>query len=465
MANDKPARIGVRHLICALAAIAAVALAVVEPPAGVTATGMQAAAITLVAIALFATALIPEFFTAIVFMFAAVVLAIAPPKIVFSGFYSSAVWLVFGGLVIGYGVQSSGFGARIVRLMLRFFPPSYFGTITAIAGVGAVLSFLIPSAMGRVVLLVPIVLVLAETLGFRKGSRGYAGLVLAATASTTIPAFGILPSNVPNMALIGGAESIYNVSFTYGAYLALNYPVMGLLGLAGTIALLTLFFGDTPKPAPADETQAPWSREERVLGLVVLIALALWASDFLHGVSPAWVAMGAAIVCLLPRVGIMPPGIIATKLNLGPWFFVAGIIGMGAVVTQSGFGTTLAQSAIAGLPFTQGGGAVNFASLVGLGSVVGILTTLPASPAIMTPLAETLAQATGWPLETVLLAQVPPWMAFPFPYQAPPIVVAMGLAGLTVGQVMRFLGPYLLFAIVVLLPLQYLWGNLLGFYP
>ena len=465
MANDKPARIGVRHLICALAAIAAAALAVVEPPAGVTATGMQAAAITLIAIALFATALIPEFFTAIVFMFAAVVLAIAPPKIVFSGFYSSAVWLVFGGLVIGYGVQSSGFGARIVRTMLRFFPPSYFGTITAIAGVGALLSFLIPSAMGRVVLLVPIVLVLAETLGFKKGSRGYAGFVLAATASTTIPAFGILPANVPNMALIGGAESIYNVSFTYGAYLALNYPVMGLLGLAGTIALLTLLFGETPRPAPADETEAPWSREERVLGLVVLIALVLWASDFLHGVSPAWVAMGAAILCLLPRVGIMPPGIIATKLNLGPWFFVAGIIGMGAVVTQAGFGSALAQSAIAWLPFTQGGGAVNFASLVGLGSVVGMLTTLPASPAIMTPLAETLAQATGWPLETVLLAQVPPWMAFPFPYQAPPMVVAMGLAGLTVGQVMRFLGPYLLFAVVVLLPLQYLWGNLLGFYP
>ena len=319
--------------------------------------------------------------------------------------------------------------------------------------------------MGRVMLLVPIILVLAETMGFKQGSQGRAGLVLAATASTTIPAFGILPSNVPNMALIGGAESIYNLSFTYGAYLALNYPVMGLLGLAGTVVLLTLLFREVPRPTKGDENEAPWSREEQVLGLIVLIALALWATDFIHGVSPAWVAMGAAIVCLLPKVGIMPPGVVATKLNLGPWFFVAGIIGMGAVVTYAGFGAALARTAIANLPFTPGGGAVNFASLVGLGAAVGMVTTLPASPAIMTPLAETLAQATGWPLKTVLLAQVPPWMAFPFPYQAPPVVVAMGLAGLSVGQVMRFLGPYLLFAVVVLLPLQYLWGNLLGFYP
>jgi len=458
-------RIGPRQLIAALAALAAIVILVLPAPAGVAETTMRAAAVTVFALGLYATGAIPEFFTSIVFMFLAVLAAVAPPNVVFSGFHSSAVWLVFGGLVIGLGVRQSGLGARAVRAMLAYFPRSYFGTVAAVTYVGAVMSFVIPSAVGRVTLLVPIVLALAEQIGFAPRSRGRNGLVLAAAAGTTIPAFGILPANVPNMGLIGAAESIYGVSFAYGEYLALNFPVMGLLGLAIIPVLITMRFSDQPQPVSDGEAAAAWTRAERVLLLVVLAAIALWATDFLHGTSPAWVALGAAVFLLLPRIGILPPSVIVEKLNLGPWFMVAGIISMGAVATEAGLGKLIAEHLLGLLDLSPGSGFANYVSIVGLGIGVGTVTTLPAAPAVMSPLAEGIASASGWPLKSVLLAQVPAWMAIPFPHLAPPLVAATALGGVSVSQALRFLVPYLLFTVVVLLPIQYLWGRLLGYYP
>jgi len=469
---SKDTRIDLRHMIAALAAFAAIGLYAVPTPPGIPEPTMRALALTVLAIGLYATAVIPGYFTSIIYMFLVVLLAVAPPAVAFSGFHSSAVWLVFGGLVIGQGVQQSGLGARAVRSMIAYFPTSYLGTVTAIASVSGMMGFIIPSAVGRVSLLVPIVLALADRIGHPPGSRGRAGFVIAAAGATTIPAFAILPANVPNIGLIGAAESIYKVSFTYGEYLALNFPVLGLLGLAIMPVLIAWRFGEPPqttvKPA-ADRAEdggaTAWSRSERLLLAIVMVAIALWATDFLHRISPAWVALGAAVICLTPRIGVLPASVIVEKLNFGPWFFVAGIIGMGAVATHAGLGTQIAERLLAAVGLAPGAGFANFAAIVGLGMGVGLVTTLPAAPAIMTPLASAIADATGWPLESVLLAQVPSWMVFPLPYLVPPVVVAIAIGGVTMAQMMRFLFPYFLFGLLVLLPLQYVWGRLLGYYP
>ena len=52
----------------------------------------------------------------------------------------------FGGLVIGLCVQTSGLGARIVRLMLQHFPSSYFGTVAALVAVACLAYLRLPDA-------------------------------------------------------------------------------------------------------------------------------------------------------------------------------------------------------------------------------------------------------------------------------------------------------------------------------
>ena len=49
------------------------------------------------------------------------------------------------------------------------------------------------------------------------------------------------------------------------------------------------------------------------LAAIMCGALLLWMFDFLHHVSPGWIALGAAFLCLLPRLGVLAPGDFAAK--------------------------------------------------------------------------------------------------------------------------------------------------------
>lgn len=439
------------------------------PEPGSIAMGRAAGAV-IAAVGLWSTGAVPPYFASLIFMGLAVALSIAPPAVVFSGFHSSAVWLVFGGIVLGLAVRSSGLGDRLVQTILRRFPVSYRGLLYALALTGLALSFVIPSAAGRVLILMPIVLAVGDRLGFDATSNGRAGLVMAAGLGTMIPAFGILPANVPNVALSGAAESIYGVTFTYGEYLLLNFPVIGGLSAVAVPELVYRIFPATPRERGDAEPVGVWTPDERKLLAVLAVSLALWATDFWHGVSPAWVAMAAAIVIMLPRVGVLPATVIANKLDYGPWIFVAGIIGLGAVVNETGLGAALAREIFSVVPL-EGlqdgalGGFASFAAMWGVGAGVSVLTTLPAAPGILTPLAQGMADASGWPLKSVLMTQVPVWVVFALPYQAPPVVVAMTMGGIGAGRALRVMLPWFVFSALVILPLQYLWGRLLGVFP
>lgn len=458
-------RIPVPRLIALAAALAAIALYFVPPPAGAPAGIMHTAAVVLLTIALLATVALPEYLIGLVFFFLAVVVAAAPPNVVFSGFHSGAIWLVFGGLILGAAIESTGLGTRIARSLSGVVSGGYLAMVTGTVWIMALLAFVMPSSVGRVMIMLPIVIALAERVGFAEGTRGRTGLALAVAMGTLTPTFAMLPASVPNIALAGAAEAIYGIHFTYSDYLVLHFPVIGLVSMVALPPMIALLFRDVPTAGPEATAREPLSGAELRLVVVLLAALALWVTDSLHGVAPGWVALGAGIVCVLPGVGVMPPGSLMQRANFGPILFLAAVIGMGAVVTHSGLGRVLGDVLLAGLRLDAGGGLGNFAALIGVGVLMGVVTTLPGQPAIMTAMAENLAAATGWPVLTVLMTQVPSWALLMFPYQAPPLVVAMVIARIPVRDFLRILLPMALFGWVVMVPLQYLWWRYLGYLP
>src|ERR1700754_3123240 len=70
-----------------------------------------------IAILLWATSLLPEFLTALLFFAAVAVFRAAPPDVLFSGFQSEAFWLVLGGFVIGSAIRKVGLADRIASLL------------------------------------------------------------------------------------------------------------------------------------------------------------------------------------------------------------------------------------------------------------------------------------------------------------------------------------------------------------
>jgi len=447
------------------AALAALFVFWLPAPAGWTPGSLRVIAVIILTIGLLSTAALDEYLTALIFFFLCVVLAIAPPKIVFSGFFSGSVWLVFGGMIIGQGMVTTGLADRIAGSLDKYFAGSYFRLIAGSVLIMFLLAFLMPSSVGRVTIMLPIVLALAARLGFDKNSNGRSGLVLAVAMGSLTPTFAILPASVPNLVFAGAVEAVHGIQLSYGQYLLLHMPVLGLVSVLALPVFIVLLFPDKITAQPQTDMARPLGSGEVRMLIVLTSCLGLWATDTFHGISPAWVALGGGIICALPVSGIIPRGPLFQKVNFGTVLFLAGVVGLGAVVAHTGVGTLLGREMIGMMPLGSGSGFATFASLVGLGTVLELITTLPGQPAIMTPFADTLSQATGWPVLTVLMTQVPAWGLLMFPYQAPPLVATRAISDLPVRLFVRLLVPFAIFGWLVMVPLQYGWWRYLGYIP
>ncbi len=427
------------------------------------------------AIALWATGLLPAHLTGVAFLLFAMLLAVAPAAVVFSGFYSIAVWLVFSGLVLGVAIRSTGLGARISEYLLGVFGASYRSLVGGIMIVGVLFSLVLPSSLGRIIILLPIITALANRLGFAPGSNGRTGLVMAVGLGTLIPAFAVLPANVPNIVLAGSAETLYGITMTYGGYLLAHMPVSGIFrGLAVYGLILWMFpatlgpagaAGVDPGPDPGTRTAPkPLSPEARLLALVLAAALGLWATDFLHGVSPAWVALAAAFFCLLPGVGLVAARDFDTDVSFAPVLYIVGLLGLGAVVAKTGLGEVLGGAVLGVLDLTPGHDFINYLAMVAAFTLTPMVTTTPAMPAIVSPLAAEIAAATGIPLWTVLMTEVTGFATIVLPYQMPPVVLTMQMGKVPYGHCARLTLALAAISLVLFVPLNYLWWQVLGYF-
>lgn len=434
-------------------------------PAPLVATDWQraaAGALAAATILAWATGIVAEAVTAIAFFAVAMLTGVAPADVVFSGLTSSGFWLIFSGLVIGVALKGSGLADRVAGALVPAMTGSFARALTGVVCLGLALAFLMPSAMGRILLLLPIVALLTQRLGYEAGSRGSQGLTVAAALATVLPSAAILPSNVPNNVLAGLAESSLGAPLSYAGYLAQHFPVLGLGKALLLLLVLLVAYRREVSPPPAEAPVAvPWSQKEVRMALIAGGALLLWATDAWHRVSPAWVGMGAAVLCLLPPLRLLPPRALQT-ISFEPLFYVAGIMGVGALIAHAGLG----QSVAAPLPgfFAQAQltetGATGL--LAAVAAAVGLLVTVPGVPAVLVPVTDALSAASGTTVATVLAAQVIGFSTVFLPYQAPPLVMAMQVASLPRRDMTRLCLVTGLLSILVLWPLDLVWLALIG---
>lgn len=420
-------------------------------------------AVVLITLTLWSTALIPPFLTALIFFAAVLIPGLAGPDLVFAGFSSAAVWLIISGFVIGAAIIQSGLAARMAEALEPIAGNSYLRLIAVMTIAAMALGFIMPSSVGRAVVLIPVGMALADRLGLQKGSNGRIGLAVALTLACNMPSFAILPSNIPNMILAGAAEGQHGVTFGYLSYLALHYPVLGIVKSAMTVALVVMVFPDSiAHVMPISATRRALSFEERRVGVILLITLALWMTDRLHGVGPAWVGIATAVMLMLPKIGVVPPKQFNASVDFGMVLFVAAALALGAVVNSSGIGTLVGGVMTRILPLQEGASFSNFMSLSGMAGLMGLITTNPGVPTVLTPMAPDLALATGLPIKTVLMTQVVGFATVIFPYQVGPLVLAMQLSGESLRQILRVTIPLGVLTFVILMPMDWVWWRILG---
>ncbi|MHA1002719.1 SLC13 family permease [Leclercia pneumoniae] len=415
-----------------------------------------------ITIVLWATSLLPEFITALLFFTAAMTAKIAPPEVIFGGFASSAFWLVFSGFVLGVAIRKTGLADRAARALSTKLTDSWMLMVASVVLLSYALAFVMPSNMGRIALLMPIVAAMAKRAGIADGSRAWFGLALAVGFGTFQLSATILPANVPNLVMSGAAEGSYGIHLNYVPYLLLHTPVLGILKGVILIGLICWLFPGAPKPPQDLAPSEPMGRDEKRLAWLLAAVLVMWVSESWHGIGPAWTGLAAAVIVMLPRVGFITGEEFSAGVNMRTCIYVAGILGLAITVTQTGIGNAVGEALLQVMPLDKESPFTSFLALTGITTALNFIMTANGVPALYTTLAQSFSDATGFPLLSVIMIQVLGYSTPLLPYQASPIVVAMGL-----GKVPAKAGLLLCIALalatwLILLPLDYLWFSLLG---
>jgi anion transporter len=444
--------------------VLAVVVFFLPPPAGYEPQTMRAGALCLLVIGLWAMGALPEHIVALLFFLLAMVFAIAPANVVFSGFASGTLWLVLGGLILAEAVNQTGLGVRFARVVIGRHALSYRALIAAVVLVCSLMCVVMPATVSRILLLLPIMAAVAGRLGLKAGSAGYDGVALAVIMTNYQVGTAFLPANAPNLVLAGAAETLYGVRFNYGEWLLVQLPVMGVMKGLVVIGLIWLLFPDETRPAPAVEAHAPMSGNEKRLTVIVFAAVILWATDFLHDIHPGWIGLAAGIATLTPVTGVMPVASFTERVKLTPFFYIAAILGLGALMVETGLSRALGEALQAGLQLKGGQDAINFGILTLLSTATGAVVTNVAQPALLAPLASHFAEATGWPIKAALMTIVLGFTTAIFPFQVPPMLVGVQVAGLRLKRVLRITVPLAAVSLAVLLPINYFWWRAIGYF-
>jgi di/tricarboxylate transporter len=328
-----------------------------------------------------------------------------------------------------------------------------------------VLSLLIPHPFPRALVMMSLVRAIIQKARVNRVDAASLGLsvFVSTTATSTILLTGDSTLNIATVGFSGVPLSWLG----WAQYMAVPGFIASLLMLG----LHLLVFKQTgPVLIAKDSTvttkssSGQISRSEIITLIWVCIALALWTTDFIHHIDPAWVALGVVVGLSLPKVGgILDAKDISTGINWPIIIFVAGALAIGAVGKSTGMSDWLANSL---LPANPPGNPYAFAALVG-GVTMLIHMVLGSALACMSIVAPPMvhyAASAGWnPLFPALVVYTAVSIHYLFPFQQVVILLGQGEAGgYSTRHVLRYGLPLTIVAFIVIVLVEVTWWQIVG---
>ncbi len=398
---------------------------VTPPPAGLEPAGWHALGTLGAMVPVLALEVLPEGVLALLTIALWTLGGVAPARVGLAGFATPSWVLVVAVLAFGGVLASTGLLYRLALGIVGRSRGGFAGQAAALALTGVALGPAVPNATGRVAFLAPALAELIEALGYAPGSRPAAGLALAAlvgfgqmgavfmTSSTTaVLAHAVLPAEVR-----AGAGWV--------GWAVCAAPANALL-LAGMLAALLWLYRPRPgERAPRGPRSGVLAMQRALLGrpsraervcLAIGAGLLLgFATQPLHRIDPAWVAVLA--LALLGAGGLVT----ADTLRGVNWSF-ALFFGMLASLSDV-LAATGVDRWLAGLVGDVTGGLAGapvafIAGLAVLGFLASLVLRWQAAAPLLTIAASPVAGAAGIsPLVVAVVATIA-CNGFVVPYQS-----------------------------------------------
>ena len=314
----------------------------------------HAIAITLFMILAWATEVMDHGLTGLIGCYLFWALGIASFDLAFSGFANDTPWFLMGAILFGTMASKSGLARRLAYLVTLRIGTTYSRLLLALILSDFLLTLLVPSGMARVAIMATVAVGLIGAFGLGIGSNVGRGMFLILTYTA-----GVFDKTIiAGAAAITGRgiiESVGGVEVLWSQWLVAYLPIDIITILAAWLLTLWLY---PPESASLpggiqylkDELRkaGPWTTLEKKSLALMLGAIVLWATDFLHHISPSMIGLGIGLLAVLPFMRILDIEDLK-KLNFLQLFFVAAALGMGNVLIETKGLAVLTNTVLAGL--------------------------------------------------------------------------------------------------------------------
>ena len=260
--------------------------------------------------------------------------------VAFSGFADDTPWFLLGAILMGTMAGKSGLARRLAYLIAIRVGTSYSRLLLALILSDFVLTFFVPSGMARVTIMAAIAIGVFEAFGLGVGSNVGRGMFLILTYTAGVFDKTII-AGAASITGRGIIENVGHAEVLWSRWLLAYLPSDIVTILVAWRVTLWLYPPENPSLPGGmhylrDELRkaGPWTRMEKKVFALMLVAIAFWATDFLHHISSSMIGLGIGLASVLPFMRIL--GIEDLKrLNFLQLFFVAAAVGMGKVLSAT----------------------------------------------------------------------------------------------------------------------------------
>lgn len=434
-------------------------------PGQLSLPGRETLIVTLCTVVWWVFGVVPPAYATLLMLVSYIVLGLATPDLVFKIWTLPLMWLIIGAFLIAAAVTKSGLAQRVACFFMLRYATSYRSIVVLTYVLGLVLSLLIPHPFPRALLTMAVVGAIIRKAKLARTDAAALGLsvFVAVTATSTILLTGDSTLNIATVGFSG---------VQVGWLEWMKY--MAVPGVIAALLMLGLYLLVFPQTGPViidheairseQQKLGPITRRELVTLAWVLFALVLWATDFIHHIDPAWVALGVTVGLSLPYVGdVLEVRDISEGINWPIVIFVTGALAIGTVGKATGMSDWLAATL---LPATPPQNPYAFAALVG-GAAMLIHMVLGSALACMSIVAPPMvhyAVASGWnPLVPALLVYTAVAIHYVLPFQQVTILLGQGeTGGYGARHVLRYGLPLTLVVLFVIVVVEVTWWRITG---
>ncbi|MGH8629249.1 MAG: SLC13 family permease, partial [Burkholderiales bacterium] len=229
-----------------------------------------------------------------------------------AGFGTEFVWLLVVTFIVAQAMMDVGLGRRVALGILQLAGGRAPLVLLALLGSVAVLSFMVPTATGRISMLLPVCLGIIEAAGLRPGSPFAKAILIGSSHASIMSGVGLMTAAGATVYAAGAFETLLGVRWAYLAWMAAFFPLVVVFELLLWRILLRMFpperlemSGGAQYVREELREMGPLSTPERKMLAVFLGMMALWILGPRWGITTPQAGMIGAVALMLPGLRVL----------------------------------------------------------------------------------------------------------------------------------------------------------------